>query len=133
MNYQHSELEFKMDTNMIIEAERCGGLVIEIDENDPGKYNEADHEDRQNILESCGYYFVRIKPEDYTRKELIKFIDQEINNYQTIYSQNIDPEILWKNLKNKNIDKQFFNVIGKSIVCGWEKYIKVYKFPFDNI
>lgn len=128
MNYQHPELEFKMDTNMIIEAGRCGGLVIEIDENNDGKYNEADHEDRQHILESCGYYFVRIKPDEYRRKELIEFIDQEINNYQTIYSQNIDPEILWKNLKNKNIDKQFFDVIGKSIVCD-----KTYCVDLDDI
>lgn len=116
--YQMPALEFKLDSGIVMNVGRNGGIAIEIDEDDHGKYMDSDHEDRQKILEACGYYFVRITPNMYTTEELIEFVDKEISNYQFIYSQNIDPKMLWKELKNKNIDKDFFDVIGKSIVSN---------------
>lgn len=122
MHYQHPALDFKIDTtidlpNVVIEASNRGGIAIEIDETGHGKYNPRDHEERQKILEASGYYFIRIKPGEYTDEELIEYIDNEINNYQLVYSNEIDVDSLWKQLKTTSIDKQFFDAIGKSIVC----------------
>ncbi|BCS83607.1 hypothetical protein QLL95_gp0516 [Cotonvirus japonicus] len=76
----------------------------------------------------CGYYFIRIKPGEFSKKELINYIDKEINNYQLIYSSKIDPEVLWKELKDTSIDRQFFDFIGTSIVST-----KKYCVNFDDI
>ena len=121
MHYQHPQLEFKMDTCIVIELGRSGGLCVEIDEKTHSKYNKTDHEDRQKILESCGYYFVRIKPGYHTDKKLIKYIDDEIGKYKLLYSTKIDIDLLWEELEDNGIDKQFFDVIGQSIVCD-KKY-----------
>ncbi|AAV50902.1 hypothetical protein [Acanthamoeba castellanii mimivirus] len=118
MQYQCPELDFKIDTNLVIESGLTGGLAIEVDECGHSTYKQADHEDRQKILEACGYYFVRIKPADFTNEELIEFVKQKIDEYQLIYSKEIDPETLWKALKDNSIDRQFFDVIGKSIVSA---------------
>lgn len=128
MHYQHPKLEFRMDTHMVMEINQTGGLCIEIDENGHGNYNVDDHENRQKILESCGYYFVRIKPDKYTNDEIIEIIDQEINNYKLLYCTKIDPDVLWHQLKNDGIDKQFFQIIGKSIVCN-----KKFCVNFDDV
>ncbi|AEQ60765.1 hypothetical protein [Acanthamoeba polyphaga mimivirus] len=93
-----------------------------------GKYNKRDHEERQRILESSGYSFIRIRPGDLTEEELIKCIDNEINNYQIMYSKEIDIDSLWKKLKESSIDKQFFDAIGKSVVCS-----KKYCVNFDDV
>ncbi|BCS82833.1 hypothetical protein QLL95_gp1290 [Cotonvirus japonicus] len=128
MSYQHPELEFRMDMNMVIEIGREGGLCVEIDENGHNNYDKINHEDRQKILESCGYYFVRIKPGELDKDEIIGFIDKEINNYQIMYSANINPEVLWLEVKDKGIDKKFFDLIGKSIVCN-----KKFCVDFDDV
>lgn len=128
IHYQHPELEFRMDTNIVIEAGRCGGLAIEIDEKTHGKYDTKDHEDRQKILESCGYYFIRIIPGQYEPDVLIEKIDSEIANYQLIYSKEIDVESLWNKLKDESIDRQFFDMIGKSVVSS-----KKFCVNFDDV
>ncbi|BCS83383.1 hypothetical protein QLL95_gp0740 [Cotonvirus japonicus] len=128
VHYQHPQLEFKMDTCIIIELNRVGGLCVEIDEKTHGSYHKKDHEHRQKILESCGYYFVRIKPGEYSNDELIEIVETEINNYKLLYSINIDPNILWNQLKDQNIDKKFFDTIGESIVCD-----KKFCVNFDDV
>lgn len=72
-------------------------------------------------MESCGYKFVRITPGQYTKKQLIKLIDNEICEYNLIYKTEIDVDALWKKLITKGIDKQFFDFIGTSIVSD-KKY-----------
>ncbi len=141
MHYQHPALDFQVDTvikinkdsdnesnNVVIETANTGGIAIEIDEKSHGKYNQQDHEERQRILESSGYFFVRIRPGDLTEEELIKCIDNEINNYQIMYSKEINIDSLWKKLKESSFDKQFFDAIGKSIVCS-----KKYCVNFDDV
>lgn len=128
IHYQYAELEFKLDGKMVIEVGQTGGIVFEIDENNHGAYDKKDHEDRQKILESCGYHFIRIKPDELTEEELLKKVEIEINNYQLVYSKDIDPEMLWTELKHNGIDQQFFKIIGKSIVC-----CKKYCVDFDDI
>ncbi|AEQ60844.1 hypothetical protein [Acanthamoeba polyphaga mimivirus] len=118
MQYQSPELDFKIDTNLVIESGLTGGLAIEVDEGGHGAYKPTDHEDRQRILEACGYYFVRIKPGELSNKQLISLIEDKINEYQLIYTKEIDPEALWKALNSKSIDRQFFDIIGKSIVSA---------------
>ncbi|BCS83606.1 hypothetical protein QLL95_gp0517 [Cotonvirus japonicus] len=56
MHYQHPELEFKIDTNIVIETGVTGGLAIEIDESNHSSYKKKDHEDRQKILEATLFY-----------------------------------------------------------------------------
>ncbi|AKI80297.1 hypothetical protein QJ850_gp402 [Acanthamoeba polyphaga mimivirus] len=141
LHYQHPALDFQIDTvikinkdsdnesnNVVIETTNTGGIAIEIDEKSHGKYNKRDHEERQRILESSGYSFIRIRPGDLTEEELIKCIDNEINNYQIMYSKEIDIDSLWKKLKESSIDKQFFDAIGKSVVCS-----KKYCVNFDDV
>ena len=102
--------------------------MIEIDEKNHNKYDKTDHEDRQKILESCGYYFIRITLNKMSNEELISKIDEEINNYQLLFAKDIDPEVLWSKLNKNSIDKDFFDTIGKSIVCN-----KKYCVNFDDI
>ena len=40
MHYQHPQLEFKMDTCIVIELGRSGGLCVEIDEKTHSKNNK---------------------------------------------------------------------------------------------
>lgn len=110
IHYQHPELEFRMDSVIVLEAGTTGGLVIDT--------SNDEHNDHQKILEASGYYFIRIDPQKFDKDELIVMIDKEIENYQIIHNQNIDFDVLWNKFKNNNIDKQFFDSIGKSIVCN---------------
>jgi prophage antirepressor-like protein len=116
--YQYQFLEFKLDANIMIELNSNGGLVIEIDENNHGNYDKKDNEERQSILESCGFHFIRVIPNMHSSKELINIIENEINEYELLYSIDVDPDKLWIQLQDKSIDKDFFNFIGKSIVCN---------------
>ncbi|BCS82872.1 hypothetical protein QLL95_gp1251 [Cotonvirus japonicus] len=128
VHYQHPELEFRMDMCIVLELNQTGGLCIEIDENGHGKYDKKDHEDRQKILESCGYHFVRIKPGQYSDDQLIELVEREIKDYKLLHSVSIDVNILWNELKKNGIDKQFFDMISKSIVCD-----KKFCVDFDDI
>lgn len=126
--YQYQFLEFKLDANIMIEIGSNGGLVIEIDEHGHQRYDEQSNEERQIILESCGYHFIRIDPDDYDEKDFIEKIDKQIREYELIYSIDINPEALWLELQDKSIDRDFFNFIGKSIVCT-----KKYCVDFDDV
>ncbi len=126
--YQYSFLEFKLDVNIVIEIGGNGGLVIEIDEHNHNKYDEQSMEERQVILESCGFHFIRIDPKEYDKDEILEQIKKEIREYELIYSIDINPDALWKELQNKSIDKDFFNFIGSSIVCN-----KKYCVDFDDV
>ncbi|BCS83608.1 hypothetical protein QLL95_gp0515 [Cotonvirus japonicus] len=128
IHYQHPELEFKTNSNIVIEVGITGGLVIEINELDNMPVYNKDKDDRQKILEACGYYFIEIKINEYSTQQLINYIDKEINNYQLIYSSKIDPEVLWKELQDTLINKQLFDFIGRSIVST-----KKYCVNFDDV
>lgn len=82
MHYQYPELNYKMDLVIVVISSQNGGLTIEIDEEGHANYEEIDHEHRQKILESCGYKFIRIKPGQYTDKQMIKMIDRNIDEYK---------------------------------------------------
>jgi prophage antirepressor-like protein len=114
--YQYPIHEFKIDC--LIEIGTNGGLAVEIDENSHGNYSEMDNEHRQTILEGCGYHFYRISPNMNDENVIIDMIDKQIKEYELLYSIEIDPNALWEQLQNKSIDKDFFNMIGKSIVCN---------------
>lgn len=45
-----------------------------------------------------------------------------------MFSSDINPEILWTELKDNGIDEQFFRIIGKSIVCN-----KKFCVDFDDV
>ena len=126
--YQYQFLEFKMDSYILIEIGSNGGIVVEVDENNHANYSITDNEERQSILESCGFHFIRIVPKFYTEAELIKLIDKEINQFEILYSINIDHEQLWSQLQDMSIDKDFYNFIGKSIVSN-----KKYCVDFDDV
>ncbi len=128
MIYQHPELDFKMDMCLVINPTNVGGLVIEIDEKNHNKYQLQDQEERQIILEGCGYYFVRIIPGQFTNKELIVFIDDEINNYLIVYSKMINAEILWNRFKTTSIDKKLFDFFYNNTVLG-----KKFCVDFDTV
>lgn len=128
MHYQHPELRYRMDAVIVLEISRSGGLTIEIDEKGHGNYDETSHEKRQKILESCGYRFVRIKPNQYTKKQLINLIDNEIGEYNLLYCNEINVDALWSKLINTDVDKKFFDFIGKSIVSD-----KKYPVYFDDV
>jgi hypothetical protein len=126
--YQYQFLEFKIDSHILIEIGSNGGLVIEVDENNHEKYTKIDNEERQSILESCGFHFLRIVPKRYTKNELIELIENEIDEVEVLYSIDINPTQLWTQLQDMSIDKDFFNFIGKSIVSN-----KKYCVDFDDV
>lgn len=79
MYYQYPELNYRMDLVIVINPSQNGGLTIEIDEDNHANYEEASHEHRQKNLESRGYKFIRIKPGQYTEKQIVKMIDRNIS------------------------------------------------------
>jgi prophage antirepressor-like protein len=126
--YQYQFLEFKLDSYILIEIGSNGGIVIEVDENNHGNYNEQDNEERQCILESCGFHFIRIMPGMYKEKDLINKVQKEIDEFELLYTIDIDPDKLWLQLKDLSIDKDFFNFIGNSVVCN-----KKYCVDFEDV
>jgi prophage antirepressor-like protein len=92
------------------------------------QYTKENDEDRQAILESCGFHFIRIVPDEYDEEVLIKKIEEEIKEYELLYVIDIDPEKLWDELQDASIDVDFFNFIGKSIVSN-----KKYCTDFEDI
>lgn len=126
--YQYPFLEFKLDVCIVIEISSYGGIVIEIDENGHNTYDSKSNEERQIILESCGFHFIRINPTKYDKNEILDKVKKEIREYELIHTIDIEPDALWKELQNKSIDKDFFNFIGKSIVCN-----KKYCVDFDDV
>lgn len=126
--YQYSFLEFKIDAHIVIEITQQGGIVIEIDEGGHKTYNKKDNEERQKIIESCGFCFIRINPNKYDKDEIIEQIKEIINEYEMMYTIDVSPDTMWKQMQDKTIDRDFYNFMGKSVVSN-----KRYSVEFDDV
>jgi len=91
-----------------------GGILIEHDEKDHSRYDAEDEKARHNMIKTHRYSLVRSKTGD-SFDMLCRKIDFAKQEQEIIYSSNINPDRVWKELQNNNIEADFFSIFKKCL------------------
>jgi len=128
---QHTVLNYRTDGSLFLIRENIpdmyppkedqlegdiypSGILLEIDEKNHSGYDPEDERIRHDIITGGRYSLVRTKTGD-TFKELCIKIEAAKLEQQMIFSSNIDPEVLWDELQNHCVEKDFFKIYQKCL------------------
>lgn len=115
--YKFRNLSHEYVPDLLIEL-KAGGIIVEIDEKFHANYDQEEDKQRKTILESSGYVIINLVPNILNYIICIEKIKNAIEEYEKVYSVEINVDLLWKELNDNSIERDFFNIIGKSITSN---------------
>jgi hypothetical protein len=129
-NIVHQYPKFELKNNVMIEINPNNGLIIELGVKDERTAEECENKRLRLALDGFRYMCV-IQEEEVDEKMINGMVDkirEEIKECEMVYCADVKPDELLNMSQQFSIERDFYNVTGKSIVSN-----KKYCIEFDDV